>query len=700
MATAVLAFVLFGALFDWNALRGPVERYASRAMGRTVSIGHLAVKMSLPSPTVVLSDVTLGNPDWVAAQPMGRARELRFTIRLASLLTDEIRVPYMKLTDADVGFVRDAQGRANWRFRDGKEPGRRTLRVLTLALDDARVGYRDAMNDLVADLHGFTQKDGRYETRIGFAGKWRGGAFQGTADTGSVLSLRGSTQPFPMRIAGKAGATTIRAEGEVADITRFRHIDADFAISGPSLASLYQTLKVALPETPPYQARGHLKRDGDTYSYENFKGTIGLTDVSGSARYELRKPRPILTAELRSQTLDVADLGPLVGAKKGAGKEAEAADKQANGGPPARRASDRKQVVKTNAKAASASNNEAGRVLPDADFNLEKLNSMDADVRITAAKLRFPGQVPLENFATRAKVDNGMLTLDPLNFRFAGGEMVGKVVLDASKEPLAGSLAADFRRVKLSLLFPTLDKVKESAGSLGAQVRLSGRGNSVAALLGASNGTVTAGMAGGRVSELAVWLVNLNGGELIPLLFGGDRPTAIRCAAAALDVQNGIGSLGMLVFDTEESRITGGGGIDLKNERVDVTLRPEAKKPGLLSIRGPIHIHGPFRDVDFAVAPQSIARGLGAIALGLVNPILALLPLVETGPGEDTNCRAVLAPVKGAVQQSGKSVQDAPAGGEKGRGARDSSAPIIDVPSGQAAERQSAAPIVDVPARK
>ena len=64
-----------------------------------------------------------------------------------------------------------------------------------------------------------------------------------------------------------------------------------------------------------------------------------------------------------------------------------------------------------------------------------------------------------------------------------------------------------------------------------------------------------------------------------------------------------------------------------------------AKKPGLLSIRGPIRFHGPFADVDFAVAPQSIARGLGAIALGLVNPILALLPLVETGPGEDTNCR-------------------------------------------------------------
>ncbi|MGZ8273021.1 MAG: AsmA family protein [Burkholderiaceae bacterium] len=693
----VLALVLFLALFDWNSFRGPIERYASRTMDRAVGIGHLAVKLSLTAPTVVLSDVTLGNPEWIESQPMGQARELRFSVSLLSLLTDEIRVPYMTLTDAEVNFVRDAQGRANWRFGDEKEPRRRTMRVLTLSLDDARVGYRDAINDLAADFHAFTQKEGQYETRIGFAGKWRGSAFQGTADTGNVLSLRGSTQSFPMRIVGKAGATSIRAEGEVADITRFRYIDADLAISGPSLASLYQTLKVALPETPPYQARGRLKRQGDTYSYENFKGTIGSTDVAGNATYELRKPRNTLQAELRSQMLDVADLGPLVGAKKGGAKDVADPTRSARAG----RTADGDRAVKAKAKAAdggAGTQGNAGGVLPDTSFNLEKLNSMDADVKLTAAKLRFPGQVPLHNFATRARLESGTLSLDPINFRFAGGEVAGKIALDASKQPLAGSISADFKRVKLSDLFPTLGQLKDSVGSLGAQIRLSGRGNSVAALLGSSNGTVTVGMAGGRVSELAVWLVNLHGGELIPLLFGGDRPTPIRCAAAALDVKNGIGRITTFVFDTEESTITGSGGIDFKNERVDLTLRPEAKKPGVLSIRGPVNIHGPFRDVDFAVAPQSIARGLGAIALGLVNPILALLPLIETGPGEDTNCRSVLEPVKGAVEQSGKSVQEAPANGEK-RG-RNSNAPIVNVPPEKSANRQPAAPIVEVPGKK
>lgn len=666
-------------------------------MGRTVTIGQLDVRLYRLTPNVVLSDVTVGNAGWAGSQPMGRARELMFNVRLLSLLTDEIVIPHLRLTAGEVGFVRDAQGRANWRFRDPAQPRRRNVRVLTLAVDDVRVAYRDALNDLSADLHGETRKEGRYETRVGFNGRWRGGAFEGVADTGSVLSLRGSTQPFPMRIVGKAGATRLRAEGEVADITRFRHIDAVFAISGPSLASLYEVLKVALPDTPPYQAVGRLKRDDDIYAYEDFKGTIGSTDVAGSAKYVLREPRPMLTADLRSDKLDIADLGPIVGVDSARAGAPPAARQTAGGA--ANKANGAVDRAKAGQRTAAAV--PGGRVLPDRPFNFEKLNSMDADVRLTAASLRFPGQVPLRDFATRARLDSGVLTLEPLNFAFAGGDVVARIVLDARDKPLAGSVSADFKRVKLKQLFPALDKLQQSAGSVGAQVRLDGRGDSVAALLGSANGSVAAGMAGGRVSELAVWLVNLHGGELIPLLFGGDRPTPIRCAAAALEVRNGVGQLSTFVFDTEESRITATGGVDFRNERLDVTLRPEAKKPGLLSIRGPIHLRGTFRDPDLMVAPQSIARGLGAIALGVVNPILALLPLIETGPGEDTNCRAVLEPVKGAVRQSGKSVDDAPK--KDATVGRDGQAPIVDVPPGKAnagAQRQPQAPIVEVPAKK
>ena len=32
------------------------------------------------------------------------------------------------------------------------------------------------------------------------------------------------------------------------------------------------------------------------------------------------------------------------------------------------------------------------------------------------------------------------------------------------------------------------------------------------------------------------------------------------------------------------------------------------------------------------------ARALGALGLGLVNPMLTLIPLVDPGPGKDSDC--------------------------------------------------------------
>jgi uncharacterized protein involved in outer membrane biogenesis len=330
------------------------------------------------------------------------------------------------------------------------------------------------------------------------------------------------------------------------------------------------------------------------------------------------------------------------------------------------------------------------RVLPQINFNREKLGVMDADVTLNAASLRIPEQVPLKDFSGRIRLVSGVLTLDPINFGFAGGNIVSTITLDSRSDPIAGTLALDMKRVRLSELFPTVERMKQSGGRVGAQVRLKGNGNSVADLLASSNGNVIAGMAGGRISEVAVWIANLHGGELVRLLFGGDRPTRIRCGAFAMDVRGGIGTVESFVFDTEESRLDGAGEVDLRSEQFEVVLRPEPKKPGVLSLRGPIRIEGSFRKVSYGLAPESLARALGAVALGAVNPLLALIPLIETGPGEDADCREVLAPVRSAIRQAGSSIGDAP--GPRMKGERSSPAPIVDVPPRGA----QPAPIIDV----
>lgn len=656
--------------FDWNALRGPAERLASRTTGRAVTIGHLQVQASM-SPTVVLSEVMIAGSEGADSKPMARAERIEFSVLLRSLLSRDIVIPHLRLSNADIELIRSADGRGNWMFgKDDNDAGRSFI-LRAVSLENTTIAYHDATFEISAYLRGSSREDGIYSTRLGLSGQWRKTEFTGIADTGGSISMHGSADPFPIRLTLNIGRTSISAEGRVADITRFQHIDTLFSISGPSLASLYPTLLLALPETPPYRFTGRLRRDDDHYSYREFTGSIGNTDISGDARYEMRQPRPMLTAQLKSRRFDLADLGPLLGFEP-------------------RMSNDQENSPSASRAAGVAAEQSSGRVLPQKDLNRQKLNVMDADVQLTAASLQIPEQIPLENFTAQIHLAGGVLKLNPVNFGFAGGNMVSAITLDARKDPIAGKLSLDMKRVRLAQLFPTVQRMNQSGGRIGAQVRLAGDGNSIAELLASSNGTVTAGMAGGRISEVAVWLVNLQGGELLRLLVGGDRQTRIRCGAFAMDVKAGIGVVDSFVFDTEEARLDGKGSVDLGNERFRLVLRPEPKKPGILSLRGPIIVNGTFRDADVGIAPESIARGLGAVALGIVNPFLALLPLIETGPGEDADCKEVLAPVRGALRQSGQTMEDAPRKRDKGEGR--TPAPIIDVPPVAA---QRPAPIVD-----
>ena len=675
LAGAVAVLIATATLFDWNALRQPAERLAGRATGRVVSIGHLSVHLSL-TPKLIIDDLIISSARDAESKPLARAGRVEIDLYLPSLLTNEIVVPHLHLTNADISLIRTADGTSNWTppRKAGQPP--RSVTVRALSVDNATIAYHDAQLEMSAYLRGKRRDDGIYRTRFGLSGQWRKSEFTGIADTGETISLRDSAESFPIRLALNVGRTSISAEGRVADITRLQHIEATFAISGPSLASVYPTLRLALPETPPYRVSGELKRDGNHFHYQNFIGTIGNTDIRGDAEYEKREPRPILTANVTSRRLDLADLGPAVGL---GARGAEAAGYPAPGrtvGPVVQRPSE--------------------RVIPASNFNLPKLNAMDADVRLTAASLRIPEQIPLENFTSRIGLRAGVLTLDPLNFGFAGGELQSALVLDARSSPIAGSLVMNMKRVRLSELFPTVERMKQSGGRLGAQLRLKGRGNSVAELLGSANGSITAGMAGGRISELAVWMVNLQGGELLRLLLGGDRQTRIRCGAFAMNVVEGVGTVDSFIFDTEESRIDGAGSVDFRQELFRAVLKPEPKKPGILSFRGPVAIEGTFRHINYRIAPESIARGLGAVGLGLVNPFLALLPLIETGPGEDADCREQLAPVRGALRQAGSSNADSSPRPKRQRNQR-ASAPIVDVPVNSG---QRAAPIVEIAPRE
>ena len=120
---------------------------------------------------------------------------------------------------------------------------------------------------------------------------------------------------------------------------------------------------------------------------------------------------------------------------------------------------------------------------------------------------------------------------------------------------------------------------------------------------------------------------------------GKDKTVPIRCAYTDLTVADGVAKTRSLAFDTTDTVIVGSGTIDLRDEKLDLELKPRPKDISPISLRGPLEVTGTFKDPEFLPKPAPLAgRVAAAAALFAIAPPAALLALFETGPGKDRDC--------------------------------------------------------------
>jgi AsmA protein len=413
----------------------------------------------------------------------------------------------------------------------------------------------------------------------------------------------------------------------VTGVNELTALDAQVAVRGDSLAQLFPLLGIALPETPAYRTSGRITHSTAKWHYQNFTAHIGNSDCRGGLQVDTDGQRPFLHGELVCGRLELADLGPVVGTRNTGGEA----------GPPAATAS-------------------AGgrRVLPDVPFRSERWDSVDADIELSAGTIIRAEELPIEKLTTRLRLRDSVLSLDPIEFAVAGGKLGGTVKLDGRREPIEAQARLSAKGIVFEKLFPTVQQNRASFGRVTGQLDLAGRGNSVASMLATANGEVGVVVAGGEVSKLAMEMAGLHVLEIVVLSIAGDKPVAIRCGMAGFKMQNGVMQARQLVFDTAISNVGGSGSIDFAQEKLDLTLIPQSKQPSLIALRSPISVRGTFAQPQVGVDKgRIVARGLGALALGAVNPLLALAPLVEAGPGLDSDCGKLIAAAQRPVARQG-----------------------------------------------
>jgi uncharacterized protein involved in outer membrane biogenesis len=641
VAVPLLAIV-FLLNYNWNRARPWLNAKVSEAIERPFAIrGNLAVEWQRPSqqmaagdktwrdyipwPHLIANDVHVGNPAGLPARDMAEVGQFSFSLNPFALLKHTIAIPVLRFDAPRVDLLRTDATHNNWTFNQDKPASRWKLDLERVVLAKGVLHVKDAVtkSELTADI---ATLDNNPTYGIGWTmrGTYHGAPVTGGGKAGAVLSLKQQTTPYPVQADLHGGATRISIEGTVTRPAQLAALDLQLKLAGASMADLYDFSGLLLPNTPPFNTQGRLigtiDANSSRWTYDKFKGKVGSSDIGGRLVYQTGKPRGRLSGDVVSRQLLFSDLGPLVGADSNAKKAARGA---APVQPP-------------------------GKVLPVEPFRTERWTAIDADVRYAGERIIRDKQLPISKLSTHLVLKDGVLTLDPLTFGVAGGTLKSAIELDGSgrsgKQAIKATAKVTARQIQIKQLFPTIEKMQATVGQINGDAQLSAVGNSVSTLLAASNGELKTLINQGAVSKMLLEQMGLNVGNIILTKLFGDKQVQLNCMATDFAVTNGLMKTRTFIVDTDEAVITVDGTIDLAKEQLNLTLHPQTKSLRVFSLRAPLYVRGPFSKPDVSVDKGVMAmKAGGAVALAAVAPIAALLPLINTGPGQDSKCGQLLA---------------------------------------------------------
>jgi uncharacterized protein involved in outer membrane biogenesis len=650
MLLLIAAAVIFILTFDWNHARPFINRTVSNSTGRTFAIrGDLKVQFTLglqtertwrryvPRPRISADDIQISNPTWSNVGPqMASVHRIIVALHPLPLINKHVVLTDLVLNGLAIALERRADGSNSWTIKDNG-PSNWSVDIQRMVFSAGNMRYMDDGIDLdlrakatsiIADKGASsvnaknTPLTQNFGVQFELGGNYRKAPVTGNGKAGAVLSLESTDTVYPIQADAHIGKNIIGVDGTLIDPKSPSGIDLQLRLGGASLADLYPLTGVLLPETPAYATRGRLtgKKDGDiwTWAYQNFTGKVGGSDLTGTLQYLPRQPRPLLRGAVTSQQLRLEDLGPSIGADSNASKQAR----------------------------GQASVQPEGKALPVEQFNTAKWGALDADVKFSGKRLVRTHDIPLQDVIAEIHMKDKVLSITPLNFGMAGGDITSNLSLDGRKAVIDAQINMAARGLKIRELFPKLQSMRASFGEVNGDAALTGHGNSVSSILATSNGELGALVSEGSVSQFILETAGLNVANAVFVKVFGDKQIHLNCMVSDFAVKDGRADARRFVLDTDDAVIDITGSIDMAGETLNLDVRPQTKGMRVFSLRTPLYAKGTFEHPDVGPYKGPLAlKAAAAAVLAAVSPAAAVLPLVNMGKVDAVDCAAALAKV-------------------------------------------------------
>ncbi len=442
---------------------------------------------------------------------------------------------------------------------------------------------------------------------------------------------------------GHSKLARLKLSGTVNDLLAQREFDLKFYMHGKNLANLEKLLNLSIPLKGPFMASGRVNDlQRKTYKFSDFKGTLRNSDLGGSVEIKLDDKKPRLTAVLSSQKLD---LRPFLSKQKKGDRGA-------------------KRAVKAAGKEKAFSSD---------PLTLDALKKADAEIMIKAERFLMP-RLALRDLNAQIFLKNGRLRVREVRSVVGGGTLKGRLDLRLRGK---GAMVAAVLRIDNSDLGRMLKDLKITdiiEGKVDMEVNARAQGSSVAALMAGLNGKITIVMENGRMNNRYIDMLGADVGSSLGKLLDSSSEedyTELNCIVCRFDIKQGLADSSVLVLDTKATSLIGDGEIDLKTEKLDLTMRSYPKRGigvsgvGKLSLSigefaKPLKLGGTLRNPAFVMDPSQTVITLGKAFGGmlLLGPLGLGAALVSGRLGSDNPCPEAIEVAKKGPKKPGPKKQE------------------------------------------
>ena len=643
-------FVLLST-FDVNAYREEIQAEVKKATGRDLRLsGAVDMRVSL-TPAITAEDVGFGNADWGSREELATVKRFEVEVALMPLLAGSVQVNRLILVEPDILIETNAEGVSNLSFGGAEasaaeestgEASTLDIGVDQVAIEKGRLTYRDgttgqemvvALDSLEAQAAGLSDP-----VKLALTGSLNDLAFEVDGALGSFEQL--NEGPFPVDITAKAGGATVTAKGAIAEPKAGQGLDMAITARGAQLGDLGALAGAAVPALGAYELAAQVRQEGTAYKLSDIAASLAGSDISGEASLDIAG-KPSISGNLAATKLDLAALT------------------QATGGSDAGGGSD------SGGGAASP------YVFTEDPLPLDALKAVNADVKLSVARVVLPNGLSLSDLLIDLKLADGALRIDPLGALLSGGRIGATVSLDGSRKVPGLAMVLNVDKLDYGELLQDMGQNPGVSGTMDVTLDVKGAGKSMRAIASSLNGKAEVGSDGGVISNRLLKIVAVGLGDVLGPLMGDEKDARLNCMLVGFDIKQGLATSKAMVVDTEAFTVAGGGTVNLKNEQLNLNFDTETRETSIASLAVPFNVTGTLKSPSVAPDPLGTALGVAKTAGMVINPVAGLGVLIgnQLASSDEAKgagaCAAALAEVP-KQQSTGGGVEGAAQGAAEG----------------------------------